>query len=126
VERKPVERSRSWRPYAQKLREGKATLEGMVQCCDELIMEITDEIGLNHMSEHTDDEDDDNREMPPDPLLLRHPLFLCHLLPHLRRSSSKRKTMWRCFPSRRPLRHKRLSWLMQILNHQSPTSTVCP
>jgi hypothetical protein len=47
---------------AQKVREEKATLEGMVDSRDELIMEITDEIGLNSMGEDTNDEEEDNND----------------------------------------------------------------
>jgi hypothetical protein len=55
---------------AQKLREEKTTLEGMIQSRDELIMEIAVECGLNHMGENNDDEDDDdegNTVAPPAP-----------------------------------------------------------
>jgi hypothetical protein len=42
-----------------------ANLEGMIQSCDELIMEMVDEYGLNRMGENNDDEadeeDDDDR-----------------------------------------------------------------
>jgi hypothetical protein len=37
------------REVAQKLKEDKATLEGMIQSHDELIMEMTKEYGLNRM-----------------------------------------------------------------------------
>jgi hypothetical protein len=47
---------------AQKLREGMTTLEGMIQSRDELILEMTEEYGLNRMRENDDevDEDDDD------------------------------------------------------------------
>jgi hypothetical protein len=48
------------REDAQKLREEKTTLEGMVQSYDELILEMAEEYGLNHMGENDDDEDDDD------------------------------------------------------------------
>jgi hypothetical protein len=41
------------------LREEKATLERMVESCDELIMEIAKETGLDHMREVTEDEEED-------------------------------------------------------------------
>jgi hypothetical protein len=44
---------------AHKLEEEKATLEGMVEYRDELITEITKEIGLDHMGEDVEDEDED-------------------------------------------------------------------
>jgi hypothetical protein len=48
------------REDAQKLKEEKATLEGMVQSRDELIMEMTEEYGLNCMGENDDDEEEDD------------------------------------------------------------------
>jgi hypothetical protein len=37
------------REYTQNLKEEKTTLEGMIQSCDELIMEMAEEYGLNCM-----------------------------------------------------------------------------
>jgi prefoldin subunit 5 len=37
------------REDAQRLREERTTLEGMIQSCDELILEMAEEYGLNHM-----------------------------------------------------------------------------
>jgi hypothetical protein len=48
------------REDAQKLKEEKTTLEGMIQSHDELIMEMAEEYGLNRMGENNDDEDDDD------------------------------------------------------------------
>jgi predicted nuclease with TOPRIM domain len=48
------------REDAQKLREEKTKLEGMVKYRDELIMEFTDKYGYNRSDEDADDEDDDN------------------------------------------------------------------
>jgi hypothetical protein len=48
------------REDAQKLKEEKAALEGMIQSCDELIMEMAKEYGLNCMGENDDDEDEDD------------------------------------------------------------------
>jgi hypothetical protein len=45
---------------AQKLKEEKTTLEGMIQSCDELITEMGEQYGLNRMGENDDDEDDDD------------------------------------------------------------------
>jgi chromosome segregation ATPase len=56
---------------AQKLKEEKTTLEGMIQSRDELIMEIAEEYELNHMGENDDDEDDDDKRntiAPPAPM----------------------------------------------------------
>jgi hypothetical protein len=69
----------------------------MVESHDELIMEFIDMYGYNHS-----DEDDDDGGDSAAPLLLRNSLHLCHMLPHLRRSS-KRKSPWRWFPSKKPL-----------------------
>jgi hypothetical protein len=56
----------------KKLREEKTTLEGMIQSRDELILEMAEEDGLNHMGENDDDEDEDdddegNAVAPPAP-----------------------------------------------------------
>jgi hypothetical protein len=58
---------------AQKLKEEKTTLEGMIQSHDELIMDMAKEYGLNRMGENDDekDEDDDdegNAVTPPAPV----------------------------------------------------------
>jgi hypothetical protein len=78
------------REHVQKLKEEKTTLEGMIQSRDELIMEMAEENGLNHMGENNDnkdeDEDDEGNVVAP-PLHLR-------LLSCLRRSS-KKKSPWR-------------------------------
>jgi hypothetical protein len=95
---------------AQKLREQKTMLEGMVESHDELIMDFADKYGYNHSDEDTDDEDDDDRGDATAPLLLHYPLYLCHLLLPLRWLSSKRKAPWRWFLSRRPLRCMSLPW----------------
>jgi hypothetical protein len=71
------------REDAQKLREEKTTLEGMIQSRDEL----REEYGLNCMGENDDNEDDDDEGNTITPLHL-------HLLPCLRRSS-KKKPSWR-------------------------------
>jgi hypothetical protein len=44
------------REDAQKLKEEKTTLEGMIQSRDELIMETAEEYGLNRMGENDDNE----------------------------------------------------------------------
>jgi hypothetical protein len=48
------------REDAQKLREEKTTLEGMIQSRDELILEMAEEYGLNRMGENDDNEDEDD------------------------------------------------------------------
>jgi hypothetical protein len=77
------------REDTQRLEEEKATLEGMVESRDELLLEITRERmkmtkGKKRMPT--------TEEMPPHPLLLRHHL-LRPLLLHLRRS--RKKALWR-------------------------------
>jgi hypothetical protein len=57
---------------AQKLREEKATLEGMIKSRDELFMEMAEVYGLNRMGENDDNEDEDdhnegNAAAPPTP-----------------------------------------------------------
>jgi hypothetical protein len=47
------------REDAQELKEEKATLEGMVESHDEMIMEITKETGLDRMGEDAEDEEED-------------------------------------------------------------------
>jgi hypothetical protein len=47
------------REYAQKLKEENTKLQGMIESCDELSMEITKEIGLDHLGEDVWDEDED-------------------------------------------------------------------
>jgi hypothetical protein len=71
------------REDAQKLKDEKTTLEGMVESCDELIMEMAEEYGLNRLGENDDDEDEDDNDegnVVAPLLLLHHPLLLHHLL----------------------------------------------
>jgi hypothetical protein len=59
------------REDAEKLREEKPALEGIIQSCDELIMEMAEEYGHNHMGENNDDEDENNEGnvvTPPAPV----------------------------------------------------------
>jgi hypothetical protein len=59
------------REDAQKLREEKTTLEGMIQSCDELILEMAKEYGLNRMGENNKDDDDEgNAVAPPAPAVV--------------------------------------------------------
>jgi uncharacterized protein YdcH (DUF465 family) len=44
---------------AKKLKEENATLEGMAESHDELVMEITKETGLDRMGEDVEDEVED-------------------------------------------------------------------
>jgi hypothetical protein len=56
------------RKDAQKLKEERTTLEGMVEPHDELIMKMVEEYGLNRTGENDDDEDDDDRGNAAAPL----------------------------------------------------------
>jgi peptidoglycan hydrolase CwlO-like protein len=58
------------REDAQKLKEEKATLERMFESHDKLIMEMTEEYGLNWMGENNDDDKDNegNSAAPPAPM----------------------------------------------------------
>jgi hypothetical protein len=74
------------------LEEEKATLEGMVESRDDLLMEIARETGLDRMGEDAEDEEEDedanNGEDAVSPLFLRPPP-----LSHLR--GSMMKALWR-------------------------------
>jgi hypothetical protein len=61
---------KSLREDAQKLKEEKTSLEGMIQSYDKLIIEMAEEYGLNYMGENDDDEDDDNEGNTVAPLAL--------------------------------------------------------
>jgi hypothetical protein len=76
---------RRLREDAQKLKEEKTTLEGMIQSHDELIMEIAKEYGLNCMGENNDE---GNTAAPPT------------LAPE---EIIKEEAPWRWFLSKRPL-----------------------
>jgi hypothetical protein len=61
------------REDAQRLREERTTLEGMIQSRDELVLEMAEEYGLNRMGENDDDEDQNNDDegnvvAPPAPV----------------------------------------------------------
>jgi hypothetical protein len=50
------------REDAQRLREERTTLEGMIQSRDELILEMAEEYGLNCMGQNDDDEDENDND----------------------------------------------------------------
>jgi hypothetical protein len=108
------------REDTQRLKEEKATLEGMVKSRDKLIMGITRETGLDHMGEDVEDEEED--EDADDEGDASAPLFLRPLLPHLRRSMMK--AMWRWFLSKKLLWHMKSSWQMLSLRCRSPIYTT--
>jgi hypothetical protein len=86
------------REDAQKLKEEKTTMEGMVESRNELIMEMAEEYGLNRMGENDDDKDEDdddegNTSTPPTlPPLATTPEVII-----------KEEAPWRWFLSRRHL-----------------------
>jgi hypothetical protein len=74
------------------MEEEKATLEGMVESHDELLMEIARETGLDHMGEDDEDEEeevggDNGEDAAAPPATMPPPLG--PLLPCLRRSTVK-------------------------------------
>jgi hypothetical protein len=80
------------REDAQKLKEEKTTLEGMIQSRDELILEMAEEYGLNPARKRMMTT---RMRMTTMKGTLSHPLHLhLHLLLCLRRSS-KKKPPWR-------------------------------
>jgi hypothetical protein len=82
------------------LEEVKATLEGMVESHDELLMEIARETGLNCMGRMKMKKTmPTTKEIPPQPLLPCHHLQ-CPLLPCLRKSM--KKALWRQSLSKKP------------------------
>jgi hypothetical protein len=52
------------REGTQRLEEEKATLKGMVKSCDELLMEIAMETGLDRMGEDDEDEEEEECHTP--------------------------------------------------------------
>jgi hypothetical protein len=53
------------REDTQKLKEEKTTPERMIQSRDELILEMAEEYGLNHMGENDEDDDDEGNAIAP-------------------------------------------------------------
>jgi predicted nuclease with TOPRIM domain len=76
------------REDAQRLREERTTLKGMIQSRDELILEMAEEYELNHMGENNDDEDEDD-DNEGNTVTPQHRRSLSCL------RSSKKKTPWR-------------------------------
>jgi hypothetical protein len=89
------------------LEEEKATLEGMVESRDELLMVITRETRLDHMGEDDEDEEededaDDGEDAAASPATA--PPTSAPPQPHQRRSMIK--AMWRWSLSRKPQSHR--------------------
>jgi hypothetical protein len=71
------------REDAEKLKEEKAKLEGMVESRDQLITEIAKEIGLDLMGEYAkvEDEDEDGNDggdAATPPVAVVPPIYCCH------------------------------------------------
>jgi hypothetical protein len=79
------------REDAQRLREERTTLEGMIQSRDELILEMAEEYGLNRMGMNDDDEDENN---DGEGNAIAAPAPAPAVVPE---ESSKKKTPWRMF-----------------------------
>jgi hypothetical protein len=103
----------------QRLEEVKATHAGMVESCDELLMEIARETGLDCMGEDEDDEEEGEDAAAP---LLPHHHLQCPLLPCLRRSM--KTALWRRSLSKKPRCHMRSSWQMLSPRCHSSVSTM--
>jgi hypothetical protein len=58
------------REDAQRLREERTTLEGMIQSRDELILEMAEQYGLNRMGENDDDEGNAVAPLAPAPTVV--------------------------------------------------------
>jgi hypothetical protein len=81
------------RDDTQRLEEEKATLEGMVESHDELLMEIAREMGLDRMGDDEGEEEEEEEDVDDGgdaaaPLPLHHHLR-CPLLPCLNRSTRR-------------------------------------
>jgi hypothetical protein len=110
------------REDTQRLEEEKATLERMVESRDELLMEITREMGLDRMGEDDEEEDDaDNRGDATAPPTAAAPP-LPPLLPCLSRST--KKALWRWSLSKKPWCRMRSSWQMMSPWCHSSISTM--
>jgi hypothetical protein len=77
------------REHTQRLEEEKATLAGMVESHDELLMDIARETELDCMGEDEEDEEDAEDGVDAAAPLLPHHHLLRPLLPRLRRSMKK-------------------------------------
>jgi DNA repair exonuclease SbcCD ATPase subunit len=106
------------RDDTQRLEEEKPTLEGMVESCDELLMEIARETGLDCMGE---ERMLTMEEMPPHPLPLHHHLRR-PLLPCLKRSM--KRALWRQSQSKKFRCRMRSSWQRLSLRYHNSVSTV--
>jgi hypothetical protein len=113
------------REDTERLEEEKAVLEEMVESHDELLMEMTREMGLDHMGEDDDEEEeeedvDDGGDAATPPAAAPPPQAL--LLSFLRRLT--KKALWRRSLSKKPRCHKRSSWQMLSLRCHGSVSTM--
>jgi hypothetical protein len=101
------------REDAQKLEEEKATLEGMVESHDELILEIAMEIGLDHMGEDAeaeDDDDDDEGDTAATPIVVAPPPTPAPPAAIAPEEIVVEEDPMEVVMSKRPLWHMELSW----------------
>jgi hypothetical protein len=111
------------REDAQKLREEKTKLEGMVDSHNELIMEFTDMYGYNRSDEDAEDEDEDDNDggdtaTPPiaaPPPAPAPPTAAPKVI------AVNEEDPWRWFLRKRTLRGV---WQMQNLGCRSPASST--
>jgi hypothetical protein len=108
------------REDTQKLKEEKATLVGIIESRDELIMQITRKTGLDRMGEDTEDEEED--EDVDDGGDAATPPAHAPLLLHQRRSVMKALRRW--FLNKKLLWRMKSSWLMLSQRCCSPVSTM--
>jgi hypothetical protein len=114
------------REDTQRLEEEKATLEEMVEPCDELLLEIAREMGLDCMGEDEDEEEeeedvDDRRDAAAPPATAPPPP--APLLPCSRRST--KKALWRQSLGKKPRCRVRSSWQRPSLRCHRSVSTMC-
>jgi hypothetical protein len=113
------------RKDTQRLEEEKATLPEMVESHDELLMEITREMGLDHMGEDEDEEEEEEdandrgdaatplATAPPPPV----PLLSCLW-------RSMKRALWRRSQSKKLRCRLRSSWQMLSLRCHRSVSTM--
>jgi hypothetical protein len=113
------------REDAQKLREEKTKLEGMVESHDELIMEITNEIGLNRMGEDVEDDeyDDDGGDATAPPAIVPSPVPMPPAAAHETTVIKEEDPMEMVLEQEAPVAHE-VILEMRSLSCCSPASTT--
>jgi hypothetical protein len=113
------------REDAQKLREEKTKLEGMVESHDKLIMEITNEIGLNLMGEDVKDDeyDDDGGDATAPPAIVPSPVPMPPAAAHEATVIEEEDPMEMVLEQEAPVAHE-VILQMRSLSCCSPASTT--